>query len=505
MYGQLTAIAREFNFPSITGLCLYLQFTESGITLTPRISDESWQFLWGHLLDGSVLGSGPLGLPISGRIEFDIDLNKARWYASWIATSHKDAAEQIPLSHTPSTSHWRGDSKASFATDQVVDEQQESPFSQQNQMPLSSTRHIPRKLSLVDRFESFSIQSASRLTSQSGTLPPEPLEAQIIPALSPIIQADEPQTAKQDLNTRVKSWRETTASVAPAPLPPTGETRLEVGAVPTSRSVGSTLAEDVRSELNLDDFTWSVSSAGPPSDPNSPLPSDHLPSVHIDRRMEESVCLTPSVCTSHGPFDYDLHSPMTDTLGLPTPDIAQRMVEDCPPTATTATSWGAPLSYPPTPQSDYRAPSIHIGNRGDFSRPVTPSTATTWGAPMSYPTSPNTPFYVHTPDAGQRAFDPYDPPLIRYDSFKATPWTYVWPYNKAFCGYTTDADQRAFEPYDPAPIRYDASKVTPWIHVWPYHKAWRWHDRHALGMPSKTDEVQSASNYPYLNICKLRI
>src|ERR1700733_13166697 len=175
MYGQLMAIAREFNFPSTAGLCLYLHITDNGITMTPRISDESWPFLWSHVLDGSVPASGPLGLPISGRIEFDIDLTKARWYASWIAAPHRDAAEHISLAHTPSQSHWRGDSKTSFATDQVGDEQQEIPFVQQTQTPLSSIRHIPRKLSLLDRFESFSTQSASRITSRSSALPLEPL------------------------------------------------------------------------------------------------------------------------------------------------------------------------------------------------------------------------------------------------------------------------------------------------------------------------------------------
>jgi hypothetical protein len=38
MYGQLTAIAREFNFPSPVGLCLYLHVTEQGISIARRIS-----------------------------------------------------------------------------------------------------------------------------------------------------------------------------------------------------------------------------------------------------------------------------------------------------------------------------------------------------------------------------------------------------------------------------------------------------------------------------------
>ena len=49
MFGQLNAIAREYNFPSTVGLCLYLHINENGITMSPRISDDSWQYLFGHL------------------------------------------------------------------------------------------------------------------------------------------------------------------------------------------------------------------------------------------------------------------------------------------------------------------------------------------------------------------------------------------------------------------------------------------------------------------------
>jgi hypothetical protein len=386
MYGQLTAIAREFNFPSTAGVCLYLHISDNGFTVTPRISDESWQFLWGHLLQGSTPTPGPHGLPISGRIEFDVDMDKARWYGSWISSSHRDTAEHIPLSHAPSLSHWRGESKTSFVTDQMDDEHQESSMAiQQTQTPASTIRNIPRKLSLVDRFESFSTPPASRPASRMATLlgePVEQLEAQIISDLSPIIQADEPPTAKQNLEKKVKSWRASASSV-PTPLVLSGETTVEADNVPINVSVDDALAEDTSSELNLDDFTWSVSSAGPPSnDSESPLPS------------------------------------------------------------------GSFLS-------------VHLGDRGDFSRPVTPSTATTWGAPISYPPTPNMPSHVHTPDAGQRAFDPYDP----------------------------------------APIRYVTFKGTPWRHVWPYHHA----QSHDCDISNEIHESESASRYPYLNICELHI
>lgn len=357
--------------------------------MTPRITDDTWQILWGHILDGATSGSpGSSGLPIAGRIEFDIDPRKARWYAAWITAALREQVEH----DVRSMSHWRGDSKTSFADDQAADEP-ERPLFMPNQGLL--TRHIPKKLSLVDRFE----LSSSRSASRSGTLPPALTEAQTVPILSPIVQAEEPHTAKQDLEKRVKSWR-ASASLVPTPMPEVAGFVLE-----ERKNALASDPQEEEEELNLDDFMWSVTSAGPPSYGTDTSSLYRLPSIHMDRRMEESVCLTPSACTSFGPFDYDLHSPITEMFLVRTPDIGQRMVEDCPPTPSTATTWGAPLSWPATPFSEARPRSIHLGDRGQFSLPVTPSTATTWGALLTFPPTPITPFYVHTPDVGQRAFD----------------------------------------------------------------------------------------------------
>jgi hypothetical protein len=357
--------------------------------MTPRISDESWQLLWGHILHGSTPTLGPHGLPIGGKVEFDIDLNKARWYGSWIAASHRDTTERVPLSHTISLSHWRSDSKTSSTPDQADSEHEEPPLNMpQNHTPISAIRHVPRKLSLVDRFESFSTPSASRPASRTGTLLVESFGAHNMSALSPTVQADEPETAKLGLEKKVKNWR----ASAPSDFLPIDETTVRVGNIPIGVSKGdiSGDAEDASSELNLDDFTWSVSSAGPVSnDVDSPLSSGRLSSIHIDRRLQESVCLTPS--------------------------------------------------------SGYRAPSNHLGDRADASRPGTPSTVITQSC---YPPTPSTPSFNH--NAGRRAI-PYD----------GSPWTHVWPPQSDNC---------------------DVSILS-----------------------SEADEGQSASRYPYLNICELPI
>ncbi|KAG7096924.1 hypothetical protein E1B28_004325 [Marasmius oreades] len=195
-----------------------------------------------------------------------------------------------------------------------------------------------------------------------------------------------------------------------------------------------------------------------------------------------SVCMTPSTVTSFGPSDYTLPSPIPSSERAFTPDLGYRLYEDVPLTPTTATSWGPPTEYPPSTYStrsvfslglahrltfsrpttpttatswgpaswpsspvesaESDAVSIHLGDRGSFSCPVTPSTATSWGAPLSYPPSPASPFYVRTPDAGERIFQEGTP--------RKLPWVHNWPYR---------------DTSEPSQARDEA---TPWAHGWPY-------------------------------------
>ncbi|KAJ7129633.1 hypothetical protein C8R44DRAFT_83469 [Mycena epipterygia] len=459
MYGQLTAIAREYNFPSTTGLCLYLHFTDNGITVTPRISDDSWQMIWNHAFDPAPSSSAAPSLPISGKIEFDIDLRLARWYGAWMASSHREHVD-VPMSVTPSAApsiiHYREESRTTFADG----DDQDSPS-----VARPPARHVPRKLSLIDRFDAMSARSVPR-SVVARTQVPEPLpESQ---NLSPIFQEDEPKTAKYDLEHRVKSWR-ASSSVLPGAIAEAGHILLAGANLPNSpldESPMPTTSNDERNEdeYRIEDYSFSISSAGPGDyDPYSPLTWYYDPSVDLAHRAQGSVCMTPSDCTSFGPSDYTLPSyvPSLDLDGVRTPDIAHRMFEDVPPSPSVATSWGAPLSYPPSPTSEYRAPSVDLGDRQHFSRPTTPMTATSWGAPESYPPSPTTPFYVHTPDAGQRAFDlsalsEHDVPWSLVWPYHDTsrPWTQVWPYN---------AQQAVAQERD------QSSSNEPWNMVWPYH------------------------------------
>lgn len=404
MSNQLSAIAREFSFPSTAGLCLYLHTNHNGISLYPRITDESWQLLWAHLFDVRGHSMQQPQLPISGQIEFDIDLIKARWFESWVASPRRDFADvpQSVAGHSrlPSLSHWRGDSRTTF-----LDEQTDEPVPLDTipivQQQPKAPRMIPKKLSLLDRFDTASMVSTAKPLRHDS--PQSPL-SEVPKVLSPIAQEEEPKTARKDVTDYVSAWRQS-AKVLPSPLAATGQTSLDAANMPNNMvDIPTAVTEDEASELNLDDYAWSVSSLGP--------------------------------------ADYDVDDGYdSESWRLPSPDLARRQLSDAPPTPTTATSWGAPLSYPPSPVyacSEY-APSLDLADRAEFSRPVTPATATSWGPP-SYPQSPvyATSDYAPSVDLAGRAT--YSRPVT---PMTATSWgapSYLASPVSARSGYAASVD-----------------------------------------------------------------
>lgn len=367
---------------------------------------------------------------------------QARWYSSWLSAMTRETIERSirgAPSTAPSFVHAHGDSRTTIADDTTPGQEDQS-VAQSPPRSVPVNRHVPRKLSLLDRIELLAPRPESR---DSTVLTLDVPERSLSKILSPIAQEEEPKTAKEQLDKRVNSWR-ATAIVKPTPLAGRGQTSLEPVNLPNNLSLdGDAVGLDV--ELKLEDFTWSISSVGPD--------------------------------------DYDIVTVETLSERLPSPDIAHRMLEDCPPTPSTATSWGPPLSWPASPLSDFRAPSldlgfrsvfsrpvtpttatswgptspamsaygqyydyspaqsVHLCDRAEFSRPVTPMTATSWGAPLSYPPSPITPYHIGTPDAAQRSFD-----LAQENQFtqgqprrvKQQPWRSVWPYFRASEAVTTE-------------------------------------------------------------------
>ncbi|KZS99344.1 uncharacterized protein LAESUDRAFT_765656 [Laetiporus sulphureus 93-53] len=104
------------------------------------------------------------------------------------------------------------------------------------------------------------------------------------------------------------------------------------------------------SALNLKDYSWSPSSAGPP--------------------------------------EYD-NGTDGESLRFPSPDTAGRVRSDVPPMPMTATSWGAPLSYPPSPfdTGSRYASFVDEAARAMSSFLATPEIATSWDPP-SNPVAP---------------------------------------------------------------------------------------------------------------------
>src|SRR6266850_6737418 len=326
MYSQLNAIAREFNFPSPVGLCLYLHVTEHGTTMTPRISDEIWSALWGHLFEARSPASASQ-MPICGRVEFDIDRRKARWFDSWLNSDRRHAAD-VPVSVPASLSHWREDSKNSFF-DERGDERPEALSGLQTE---PRSRHIPKKLSLVNRLEAFSLTSSTgNAIAGSGAV------HALSNSLATVLHEDEPKTAKIALEKRVESWR-TSSSVVPTPMATTSQTSFDPPHVPNNIQLSDIdiLADtDGVDGIDLNDFTWSPSSAGPPDYYSlaSPISGSRVPSVPLDRRLEGSVLLSPSTATSWGVETLD-HSPMSTAFRLPPLNLGMLMLGIWPYTST---------------------------------------------------------------------------------------------------------------------------------------------------------------------------
>jgi hypothetical protein len=477
MYGQLTAIAREFNFPSPVGLCLYLHVTEQGISMAPRISDDIWPALWGHLFESRSPGPS-FQMPICGRVEFDIDRRRALWLNSWLNSDRRHVVD-VQASVPPSLSHYRGDSKMSFFDDRG----DERPGDLSPMYTTSRSRHIPKKLSLVDKLETLSFTS-SPANAITGSDTADALSNPLTTILD-----EETKPAKIALEKRVESWR-ASSSVAPSPMAKTSQIPLEPENIPNKNNLQlsdfGSLA-DTEDEINLNDFAWSATSLGPLDYDSLPsaVSGSHVLSVHLDRRLEGSALLTPSTATSWGPESLDSPS-MSISFRLPSPDIAQRVIEDCPPTPSTATSWGPEeLLYSPA-SVKFRLPSPDLGQRMLEDSPPTPITGTSWRPEDSRSAISTVSRYPRNLDMGMMSIWPYTPsittccfPIAKismksasrtveldpsghvypYISTTSRPtWTFVWPL------YIAE------NVLNPLPLQFPHRRPT-WSFVWPLYIA----------------------------------
>ena len=300
--------------------------------MTPRISDESWQHLFGHLFEGR-LPSSSQQLPIGGSIEFGVDLDKARWFDAWVSGILRDADPfpSVVTSQAPLAAHLRRESQTVNADEHPADDRWDASGSHTlvtNSRP-ATLCHLPKRLSLVDRLESYGLHAPPRLQDRSGR-PDSPGSPQThqTNALSPPPQSAIPHVAKGDLEQRVSSWRATTELYPVSmtetyqPVPDRG---LSMGAAVDAYA----LEQNFRQAVNIDESLLSVTSAKPSSPMmDSPITSSQPISVQLDRPANGTIPLSPITATSWGPTDDEWGSIVSSVSRLPSPDVGERIVED---------------------------------------------------------------------------------------------------------------------------------------------------------------------------------
>jgi len=201
-----------------------------------------------------------------------------------------------------------------------------------------------------------------------------------------------------------------------------------------------------------------------------------LPSPDIAQRVIEDCPPTPSTATSWGPEEI-LYSPASVNFRLPSPDLGQRMLEDCPPTPSTATSWGPEeLLYSPA-SVEFRLHSPDLGQRMLEDCPPTPIAGRSWISTVSryprnldmimlsiWPCTPSIttcclPIAKPSRSGASRTVGP-DPSghVYPYISTTSRPtWTFIWPlYN-------------AENVFNPLPLQFPDRRLT-WTFIWPLYK-----------------------------------
>jgi len=362
MYAQLVAIAREFNLPSTTGIRVHLHLPENSVggaeLITPRITDDVWPLLWVQYLSLGDTSTLLPGIPISGKIEFDLDLQQARWYNAWVRSHGPMSVAQVATS-LPGKGASEDDGSVAQGSDNSV----------QRRRPM----HM-RQLSLLERRTTGrSVPFPITTGTQTG------MEQEVSGGTADVVTTAAADVPANTLNRRdeveslVQKWRANTPTVNPG--------IIHMSPEPSPRS------------LDLNDYSWSISSPGPLTrDPlASPTESDFssVRSMHLADRAAGSVVLTPSTATSWGPPRSDFShegSLISNASRYPSPDIAARIMPEVPLTPSTATSWGPPdddfdydLLLMINDESSYPTPDIAF--RAMDNIPVTPSTIASWGSP----------------------------------------------------------------------------------------------------------------------------
>jgi hypothetical protein len=383
-----------------------------------------------------------------------------------------------------------GDSRTTFAEEHTVNEDRWDDQTIQSNSKPTTIRHAPKKLSLLDRLDSTALQDSYK-ASQATSPPPNHIAHQ----LSPIPQSGVPQTSKAELRQRVNSWR-ASALLDPVSMTesyqPVHDATLGTAVIEATDEYPLEVEAGVQEPLNLADFAWSVTSAGPLSPPlHSPSSSYRLPSVHLDRRMQESVLLTPVTATSWGPPDDDWLSDVSSVDRLPSPDIGRRMLESAPLTPATATSWGPADDWRSDVSSIDRLPSPDIAHRVLEDTLASPTSGAPWHKVWPWFKVRNVSLVVesYSPWAGMSASSPswFDvtkvvtlPSTTSHNPWAGMPRVQVWPWSEL------DSTKSG--------VSYSPWTVVPAILVWP------WFDIHTSQDKGDLELQRSTSSNPWVGM-----
>ena len=405
----------------------------------------------------------PFGLPICGQIEFDVDIRKAKWYEYWMAGQERPISldTSIPPSVAQTMAGWYQDHR------EVTQDNPDRLFND-NVATTAQVRSkpVPRPLTLSTRGDRMNRSLAKyKLVNPHDADAADSVASKRAPSrLSPVLQVDESASVKhKNLDTLVRQWRATTPMAPTIPHPdPAGESVPDTYDLPLS-------------EIDMDEYQWSVSSAGPPSRwPMSEKAELPPRSVNLEYRVLGSAPLTPSTATSFGPGDSLGTPPFSNASRFPSPDIAARMIDDSPASPSTATSWGAPLSWPTTPASATRIMSPDLAARAFISVPNTPATATSWGAPSVRPATPASEHRLDTPDVGRRAFGsaPATPSTATSwgapEFWPPSPHEEPRPPTPDVAGRTHEDEFEDSRPYGFVWPFLDSDAATPCQFIWPF-------------------------------------
>jgi hypothetical protein len=192
--------------------------------------------------------------------------------------------------------------------------------------------------------------------------------------------------------------------------------------------------------------------------------------------------------SSLGPADYELTWSPAEAY-MPSPDMAWRMMEDVPPTPTTASSLG-PASWPPSPVLQFRAHTPDLGARALCTAPPTPVLA------------------AFTPAAPAATWSHVWP----YAAAPAYPtWPNVWPYNAAQTAAAVHAKPAGYPHFDLYPAVTRTGRVSetrapgyPFFEVYPAaYPRFELYPAPAGGRRTSRDvDVKLSATYPNLDICK---